>query len=48
MWKTMEELYSKNSNEELIEMYRKNKDFIIFIEKEIKNSEKTLEEKWEI
>lgn len=41
----MEELYSKNSDNELIEMYKKNKDFISFIEKEIKNSEKTLEEK---
>lgn len=45
MWKTMEELYSKNSDSELIEMYKKNKEFINFIEKEIKNSEKTLEEK---
>lgn len=41
----MEKNYSKINDLELIEMYRKNKDFINFLEKEIKNSEKALEEK---
>lgn len=41
----MEETYSKIENEELIEIYKKNKEFISFLEKEIKNSERTLEEK---
>lgn len=41
----MEENYSKISDRELIEIYKKNKEFIAFLEKEIKNSEKTLEEK---
>lgn len=41
----MEENYNKVKDKELIEIYKKNKEFITFLEKEIKNSEKTLEEK---
>lgn len=41
----IEEFYHKIDNEDLIEVYKKNKDFITFLEKEIKNSEKALEEK---
>lgn len=41
----MEETCLNIENEELIEIYKKNKEFITFLEKEIKNSEKTLEEK---
>lgn len=41
----MEETCAKMENEELIEVYKKNKEFIAFLEKDIKNLEKTLEEK---
>jgi len=41
-----EDFYCKIKDTELIDIYKKNKDFINFLEKEIKNSEKALEEKW--
>lgn len=41
----IEEFYHKIDDKDLIDLYKKNKEFITFLEKEIKNSEKTLEEK---
>lgn len=41
----MEENLKEIPNKELIEIYQKNKEFLVFLEKEQKNAEKMRDEK---